>query len=655
MATSGSFNTSSFEGRYYKLSWTASQSVANNTSTISWQIEALGGDVGWYAERTLTAVINGVTVYSKSDRVERYVGVVASGTTSAIAHNGDGTKSISMSMQAAVYYSTVNCTGSSTVTLTTIPRASTITSASNITLGKSCSIKWTPLSTSFYYKLKFSLGSWSYTTGVIHPNQTSAYTYSAYEIPLTVANQLPSATSGAMTAYLYTYNSSSCSTQIGATSSKTFTVTVPSTIVPTVGTASITLDNSANSVVKGWGVYVVGYSKAKITATATKAYNSTISSFTISGGYSVTKSGALLSYTGSKFTSSGTKTFKVVAKDSRGRSSAAVTAKTSDGNTSITVYSYSIPTISSFKVSRSSKNAQQMVVTANWTYSSVNSKNSATATLYYKKSADTSWIKYSGSITKNASTTLTITFEETSSYDFNLIVTDQLSVSTDSSTYASKTASVSTIAVLMDFRAGGKGLGIGKIAESDAMEVAMKSNFYKHIYLANNIAIYGETVSGTPNEMISMSTNDNTIVGYGGYLNANGDTRIYGNDVILCSAAAGNNTYRPYHRAGDTIMNILYAAGYISSSGNNVHFTIPLYKAIIGSPTISLTSSPGFVIRQNNSYLYGSDGDTCVQPLSYSTTFTSYGIRVIATFSNSTNVINNSPCGIYWSGTIILS
>ena len=85
MATSGSFNTSSYDGRYYQLSWTATQSVTNNQSTISWTLKALGGNSSWYAERTVKVVLAGATVYSKTDRVSRYTGTVASGLTSMSA------------------------------------------------------------------------------------------------------------------------------------------------------------------------------------------------------------------------------------------------------------------------------------------------------------------------------------------------------------------------------------------------------------------------------------------------------------------------------------------------------------------------------------------------------------------------------------------
>lgn len=465
MALSGSVTTSSSYSRSVTLNWSATQSVANNTSTISWSLVGSGSSTGWVVVSELRVTIDGSQEYyrSLSNHTNCYQGTVLASGTKTITHNSDGSRSFTIKVEAGIYQWAINCSGSSTFTLNTIARASSISSAGNVTLGNACSIKWTPASTSFYYKIKFVLGSWNYTTSAIHPNTTSAYTYSSYTIPLTVANQLPSATSGTMTAYLYTYSSSACSTQIGSTANKTFTVTIPSTVVPTLSTVTASIVNS-NSVINSWGIAVAGYTKVKVEATASGSYSSTISSFAISGGYSTTQNGTSLSYTGGVITSSGSKTFTVVAKDSRTRSSASKTTS------AITFYAYSKPTVSSITAERSSTDAKKVIIKANWSYASVNSKNSVTVNLQYKKSSSSSWTTY-GSIAKNTNVTLTTDFDETSSYNFRITITDALG------NKAQDEAFVSTISVLLDFRAGGKGLGVGKIAESDAMEVALKSIF----------------------------------------------------------------------------------------------------------------------------------------------------------------------------------
>ena len=481
MALSGSVTTTSSYSRSVTLSWTATQSVANNTSTVSWSLAGSGSSTGWVQVSEIRVTIDGSQAYyrSSSNHTECWQGTVLATGSQTITHNSDGTKSFTIKVEAGIYNWAINCSGSNTFTLTTIPRSSSISSAGNITLGNACSVKWTPAASSFKYKVKFTLGDYdSGWTSFISPNTTSSYTYTGFTIPLSVANKLPNATSGTMTVYLASYNSGG--TQIGSNASKTFTVTVPSSVIPTLGTVTATIDNSANSTINGWGVAVAGYTKVRVSASASGSYGSTISSFTISGGYSTTQNGTSLSYTGGIISSSGSKTFTVTAKDSRSRTSASSTTS------AITFYAYSAPQVTSFTAQRSSSNSQQMIVKANWSFSSVNNKNSATAKLYYKKSNTSSWTQY-GTIAKNTNVTLTgVTFDEASSYNFKVTVTDALSKSATEETF------VSTISVLLDFKAGGKGLGIGKIAESDAMEVALDSVFIGNVYIkvgASNISL----------------------------------------------------------------------------------------------------------------------------------------------------------------------
>lgn len=496
MALSGNVQTSAWKSQNgYEwrivLNWTATQSIATNKSTIAWDIKMSTAQGGYVVVGEVRATINGKEVFYRptSDRSNCSNGTQIASGTIEVDHNNDGSKSVDMKIEAGIYVWAITETGSKTFTLDTIPRASSITSASNVTLGNACGIKWTPNATSFRFKVKFSLGNWSYTTGAIHPNTTSEYTYSSYTIPLAAANQLPSATTGTMTATLYTYTDSAAKNQCGSATTKTFTVTVPSSVVPTVGSLTATIDNSANSVVNGWGLAVAGYTKVKVTATASGAYSSSISSFTISGGYSKTVSGTSLSYTGGIITSSGAKTFDVVAKDSRGRSS------TKALSNAITFYAYSKPSITSFTTARDATNPNKMVVKGNWSYSSVNSKNSATGKLYYKKSTESKWTEY-GAISKNTSTTLTTEFSQTISYNFRLVVTDALSNSAQEETF------VSTIEVLLNFRAGGKGLGIGKVAETDSLEIALDTVFNGDVYISDGInkitlADYIKSITGT--------------------------------------------------------------------------------------------------------------------------------------------------------------
>lgn len=468
MALSGTVNSTDYQGRYVQLTWSATQSVANNVSTISWKLKGAGNATStWYKAGGFYVKIAGNVVcnWSTNTRIALYNGTeIASGNFN-VSHAADGTKSFTVEVQAGIYTYDRNCSGSKSFTLDTIPRASSISwgsgtsSIAGKTDGTNINIK--RASSNFTHTITYKFGS---ASGTVCTKTTA--TNVKWTIPLSLLNQIPSTTSGTGTMTCTTYNGN---TAIG-TSTLKLTVTAPDSVKPTISSASVAIDNSANSVIAGWGLYVVGYSKAKITAAASGTYGSTISSFTISGGYSITQSGSSLSYTGDKFTSSGSKTFNVVAKDSRGRSSDTKAAGT------ITVYTYSNPTISAFTVYRSSTNAKKIIVRANWSFSSVNGKNGVTATLYYKQSSSSGWMTY-GAISKDTDIELTTEFAEEHSYNFKLIVRDTVGNSAQEETF------ISTINVLLDFKAGGKGLGIGKIAETNSMEVGLDARFMGTVYI----------------------------------------------------------------------------------------------------------------------------------------------------------------------------
>lgn len=159
---------------------------------------------------------------------------------------------------------------------------------------------------------------------------------------------------------------------------------------------------------------------------------------------------------------------------------------------------------------------------------------------------------------------------------------------------------------------------------------------------------------GNESSLLHMSAIGNTIIGYGGYENQNGNSHIYGKDVA-CYIASADADFRPYYRAGDTIGLAVRTCGYVTNSGQSVIFTVPLTKPIIGSPNVSVSKSNGFVLRQNG-YTHGSDPSVAATPTSihFDSNFNS-GLIVTAIFDVTTNVENNSPIGIYWNATIALS
>ena len=191
------------------------------------------------------------------------------------------------------------------------------------------------------------------------------------------------------------------------------------------------------------------------------------------------------------------------------------------------------------------------------------------------------------------------------------------------------------------------------------LEISASEPIYIYDHLAFPTAgkLYGwaNNVGNIP-VFEGVSTSGNTVINYGGYSNRCGGTNIYGTDVVLYSANAGNSGYRPYFRTGDVITaNLIHTAGFVSTKGTTVYFTIPLTRYVLGDPTITFTSTTGFMIRQNGKYTHGSDAGKYVKPKSVEVALNSFGIRVNAVFSNATNAVNNAPCGIAWSGNITFS
>ena len=185
-------------------------------------------------------------------------------------------------------------------------------------------------------------------------------------------------------------------------------------------------------------------------------------------------------------------------------------------------------------------------------------------------------------------------------------------------------------------------------------------HFGSDIYLDNNEAIMGYDTNEPPtafNAFQAKNSSNDTIVGYGNYEHRSGNTNIYGYDLNFGVAnIATPGTYRPYRRQGDTITVSLRTAGYVTNSKQNVIFWIPLTEPIVGSPTVTVASTNGLILRQSSAYTHGSTAEKWVSPTSYEASVSMFnGVCVTAVFSKTTNAVNNSPIGIAFDGTITFS
>lgn len=254
----------------------SSQDVANNTSSVAWSLRIIKGSGSgkWsFYTKTWSVNIGGQTASGSISGYDfrNYTELILGSGSFTITHNADGTKTISNSgsfSEAQINVGTGTASGS--LALTTIPRASTPTfSVSSVDAGVAFTINTNRASTSFTHTVRYAFGTLSGTIA------TGVATSQGWTPPLSLINEIPSATSGVLTIYLDTYSGS---TLIG-TKSGTLTLKVPTSIVPDFTTITVAEAVAAVTTVMGSGVYVQNQSKLSLAITgAAGAYGSTIPS-----------------------------------------------------------------------------------------------------------------------------------------------------------------------------------------------------------------------------------------------------------------------------------------------------------------------------------------------------------------------------------------
>ena len=204
------------------------------------------------------------------------------------------------------------------------------------------------------------------------------------------------------------------------------------------------------------------------------------------------------------------------------------------------------------------------------------------------------------------------------------------------------------------------GNGPGEGTSSNALGVTANGHIdvQKNIYInTNGSGIFERDTDGTNRELISMDGNNKLSIGYGQYSHGGRETVLQGGNKLTLRLKNPNATWRPYMTKGDSFNTTIQVGGYITNSGKDVTFQLPLNNPVIGSPTVTIASVDGLCVRQNNKYLYGSAASTFAKPSSYSCTLVNGGnhIKITAKMANTTNVENNSACGIYASIKVTFS
>ena len=419
MASSGSFNTSGYDGRYLKFSWSVqSQSVANNTTKIAWRLEGAGtGGSSWYKAGNFKVVIDGSTVYSSSTRINLYNGTLVASGTYTFTHNSSGAKSFTASAQAGIYTVAVNCSGSGTFTLPTIARVSTINSITGNKITDNFSVNYTEYSSAFTNNLLIAISGQS-TAQTITDYQSGA----SFTLSTALKNAIYSATASSKTVTLAfkiaTYNGS---TLVGTSSATTVTVTVNNSN-PTVGGITYADTNNATVAITGNNQYIIrNNSTLQVTLSNLTALNgATLSKveLTIAGNTTTvnlsgtTVASQVVNIGAINLSSNGTLTVKLT--DSRNNS------VTTTAN--ILVYDWVAPT-AVITCQRESNYYSDTNLLVNAHYSDLGGNNAVTIKAYTKLSSASS---YGSAIDVTDGTVTVLNLDNTEAWNVKVEVTDKL-------------------------------------------------------------------------------------------------------------------------------------------------------------------------------------------------------------------------------------
>jgi hypothetical protein len=322
-------------------------------------------------------------------------------------------------------------------------------SSSSVNLGTALTIYTNRQSTATVHTISYWFGE---TSGAIATNVGASVSWTP---PLSLASQIPNATSGICT---ITCNSFVNGTLTG-TRTCTVTLTVPSTVVPSI--SSVTVEDTNETVVTKIGAYVKSLSTLSVAITAAGIYGSTISSYRTSlDGVTYTAA----SFTASKkLSAAGDMTMTVTVTDSRGR--------TVTYTNTFNVLDYAVPSIKKFSAERCNSDGSAAQVDGTkvrfsftGSVNPLNNKNGLSCLVYYKLKSATAWTQaYKIAITSyNLSATnqlLEQTYDALYSYDLKVRLTDYFY-------YVEQAVSIGTKGVILDFMADGTGIGIGKVAET---------------------------------------------------------------------------------------------------------------------------------------------------------------------------------------------
>ncbi|MBK5254048.1 MAG: hypothetical protein JJE03_06295 [Peptostreptococcaceae bacterium] len=373
-----------------------------------------------------------------------------------IAHDettGAKTLAVSANLVTGLYEGTISTSGS--IKLTTIPRISepTLNDSTVWLRDQTVTIYTNRKSTSFTHTITYSFGG---ATGTI---ATGVGVSTTWTPPISLASQIPNATSGSGTITCKTYDGG---TLIGTKPISIF-LSVPSDILPSID--SLSNEEVIAGLLDKFGGYVKGKSKINAIMSASGIYGSTIksSSIKIAG----------TSYSGINVTSGilqngGTVSIIYSVTDTRNR--------TVTSTVDVIVFEYSNPVPASINAYRCNADGS---INAEGTYakvviqasiSPVDDKNDISYKVKYKKTSEDTYTEVAlASTAYTLSTSIILSsISDNDRYDIILEVQDYFVAAINS-------VVLPTAFTLIDYIADGTGIAFGKVAEkSNCLEIELE-------------------------------------------------------------------------------------------------------------------------------------------------------------------------------------
>ena len=516
------------------------QDIPNNKSNLTLTIYiSADNNQTYFYNKTLSCTINGIT-QTASISMSKGGSVTQSFTIYDIYHNADGTKSVSWSWNVTTGTSVLGTiTRSGTQTLATIPRASTISlSPSSIVLGNSSTITITRAAANFTHTLTYQIGTLTGTLATKTSNLTATFTSTK-----AMAEQFPNSKNGTCIITCITYSGD---TQLGtSTANLTLQTEDTSEYQPTMDAMTLTFTNKFHDKVLN------GISGATLTAGTTHTkYGASVSSYTLTIGSITSRNSTLTINPINRTMAANVETIQTTGQvtDTRGYTGNATPI-------SFDLYKYNAPSVTNYSLERclqdgtSDTNGTYAKLYIKYTYANYGYSNSISVKNININDTDytiTATETTADGITTGEGTTIIGdgNLSNVQSYNYTITITDAVGTSVIIEN------SLPTGAKILNFKAGGLGMAIGKPSTEDYLvdsDWKINSVGYQQNGVDCNIEVSNysttETAVGT---WIDGSTIYRKVINFGALPNATSKNVNHGitnlRRVISLSGYAYNPT-----------------------------------------------------------------------------------------------------------------